>query len=50
MRWKQNLTFNNDDENYVQIFTKKPKKLLTNPPLTTACLSVPTTLSDIEIN
>ena len=31
MRWKQNLAFNNDDENYVQIFTKKDdEKLFTN--------------------
>ena len=30
MRWKWKIAFNNDDENYVQIFTKKMLKLFTN--------------------
>ena len=58
MRWKQNLAFNNDDENYVQIFTKKDeenyvqiftKKNFNFPTPSTFCLSVPMSLSEIEI-
>ena len=49
MRWKQNLAFNNDDEtddeNYVQIFTKKANF----PTLSTSYFSVPMSLSEIEI-
>ena len=59
MRWKWNLAFNNDDENYVQIFTKKDdenyvqiftkktKKLFNYLTPATSHLSV--TLSEIEI-
>ena len=58
MRWKWDLAFNNDDENYVQIFTKKmmktmykylQKKHFTFPPPSASHLSVPMSLSEIEI-
>ena len=61
MRWKWNLAFNNDDENlctniykkddenFVQIFTKKTKILFNYPIPTTSHLSVTMSLSEIEI-
>ena len=57
MKWKQNLAFNNDDENYLQIFTKKDdetiykylQKKFNFPTPPSSCLSVPMSLSEIEI-